>query len=295
MPASKMMFDQAAGLQHINRYRPVRVICVASGKGGVGKTNVSVNLAIALSRQQKSVMLLDADLGLANVDVLLGLHPTYNLAHVISGERTLEEIILTGPGGIRIIPASSGIKHMTELSTAESAGMISAFSELNDSLDVLLVDSAAGISDSVITFCRASHDVIILACDEPASITDAYALIKLLSQNYGVDRFHILANRVPGNREGRELFAKLLKVCDRFLDVTLDFFGVIPEDPQLVRAVQAQRAVVEAFPGSRSASAFQRLATQLEHWPMPRTANGYLQFFIERLVSMDYQDEARAE
>lgn len=276
--------------------RPVRVICVTSGKGGVGKTNVTVNLAMALSLQNQSVMLLDADLGLANVDVILGLHPLYNLSHVISQERTLEEVIMTGPNGIRIIPASSGVKRMAELSTEENAGLVSAFSELNDSLDVMLIDSAAGISDSVVTFCRAAHEVVVVVCDEPASITDAYAMIKLLSQDYDVDRFHILANRVLTTQEGRDLFTKLVKVSDRFLDVTLNFFGSIPEDPQLRKAVQAQRAVVEAFPGSRSAEAFHRLATQIiGRWPMPRTASGYLQFFVERLINPDYVFEERVE
>jgi len=277
-------------------HRPVRVICVTSGKGGVGKTNVTVNLALALSLQNQSVMLLDADLGLANVDVILDLHPLYNLSHVISQERTLEEIILAGPNGIRIIPASSGIKRMAELSPEENAGLVSAFSDLNDSLDILLIDSAAGISDSVVTFCRAAHEVVVVVCDEPASITDAYAMIKLLSQDYDVDRFHILANRVLTAQEGRDLFTKLVKVSDRFLDVTLNFFGSIPEDPQLRKAVQAQRAVVEAFPGSRSAEAFHRLAAQIiGRWPMPRTASGYLQFFIERLINPDYAFEERAE
>ncbi|MCP5195780.1 MAG: MinD/ParA family protein [Gammaproteobacteria bacterium] len=279
-----------------SHHRPVRVICITSGKGGVGKTNITANLALALSLQNQSVMLLDADLGLANVDVILGLHPLYNLSHVISQERTLEEIIIAGPNGIRIIPASSGIKRMAELEPEENAGLVNAFSELNDSLDIMLIDSAAGISDSVVTFCRAAHEVVVVVCDEPASITDAYALIKLLSQDYDVDRFHILANRVVTAQEGRELFTKLVKVSDRFLDVTLNFFGSIPEDPQLRKAVQAQRAVVEAFPGSRSAEAFHRLATQIVgRWPMPRTASGYLQFFIERLINPNYALEERAE
>lgn len=288
--------DQNASMNMPTHHRPVRVICVTSGKGGVGKTNITVNLALALSLQNQSVMLLDADLGLANVDVILGLHPLYNLSHVISQERTLEEIIIAGPNGVRIIPASSGIKRMAELGAEENAGLVNAFSELNDSLDIMLVDSAAGISDSVVTFCRAAHEVVVVVCDEPASITDAYAMIKLLSQDYDVDRFHILANRVVTAQEGRELFTKLVKVSDRFLDVTLNFFGSIPEDPQLRKAVQAQRAVVEAFPGSRSAEAFHRLATQvISRWPMPRTASGYLQFFIERLINPDYAVEERTE
>jgi flagellar biosynthesis protein FlhG len=296
MPSAETTTNQAAGLQQLNQRRPVRVICVASGKGGVGKTNITVNLGLALSLQGQSVLLLDADLGLSNVDVVLGLNPLYNISHVLNQERTLEEVIITGPNGMRIIPASSGIKRMAELTPAENAGIVSAFSELNESLDVMLIDSSAGISDSVVTFSRAAHEVIVVVCDEPASITDAYALIKLLSQDYGVDRFHILANRVTTSREGQDLFAKLVKVTDRFLDVILNFFGAIPEDPQLRKAVQAQRAVVEAFPGSRSAEAFHRLATQIiGRWPMPRTASGYLQFFIERMINSTYSSEERDE
>ncbi|MDX1656076.1 MAG: MinD/ParA family protein [Candidatus Competibacteraceae bacterium] len=291
MAASKANEDQAAGLRQLNRSRPVRVICVTSGKGGVGKSNVTVNLAMALGKRQQNVLLLDADLGLANVDVILGLHPAYNLSHVLNGERTLEEVMVTASHGVRVIPASSGIKRMAELSQAEHAGVIGAFSELSEPVDNLLIDSAAGISDSVVTFSRAAQDVLVVVCDEPASITDAYALIKLLSREHGVGRFRILANRAASNQEGRELFDKLLKVSDRFLDVTLDFLGAIPEDPQLRKAVQSQRAVVEAYPSSRSAVAFQRLAAQVETWPMPRQAGGHLQFFIERLIQPAHPQE----
>ncbi|MGB2681961.1 MAG: MinD/ParA family protein [Candidatus Competibacter sp.] len=286
MSAAESFYHQAAAaVQQPTSHRPVRVICVTSGKGGVGKTNISINLALALSQQQQKVMLLDADLSLANVDVILGLQPHYNLWHVINQERTLEEIILNGPNGIRIIPASSGVKRMAELTPEENAGLVGAFSELNDSVDILLVDTAAGLADSVVTFSQASNDVLLVVCNEPASITDAYAMTKLLSQDYGVDHFQILANRVANAQEGRELFNKLVRVTDRFLDVTLNFCGFIPEDPQLRKAVQAQRAVLEAFPNSRSAEAFHRLATQIiGRWPRPRGASGYLQFFVERLI-----------
>ena len=184
MPDTRDM-DRAAGLRRGAKGHAVRVMAVTSGKGGVGKTNVSVNLAAAMINNGKDVMLLDADLGLANIDVLLGLNPTYNLAHVLNGSRSLEEVIVKGPGGLKIIPAASGIKNMANLSPAEHAGLIKAFSELSDRLDVLVVDTAAGISDSVISFTRACQEVIVVVCDEPASITDAYALIKVLSRDYG--------------------------------------------------------------------------------------------------------------
>lgn len=291
MAASELSQAKITRSQQHDQPQPVRVICVTSGKGGVGKTSITVNLALALAHLQKRVMLMDADLGLANVDVLLGLHSAYNLSHVINGERTLKEIIITGPRGVKIVPASSGIKRMAELSPAEHAGVISAFSELNDSLDVLLIDSAAGICDSVIAFSRASQDVVVVICDEPASLTDAYALIKLLSRDYGINRFHILPNRVTSVQGGWELFNKLLKVTDRFLDVTLNSLWAIPDDPQLRKAIQSQRAVLELYPHSRSSAAFQRLATQVERWPMPHAASGYLQFFIERFVNYRYGEE----
>ena len=282
-------YDQAAGLRRAAKAHPVRVIAIASGKGGVGKTNISVNLGVSLASMGKDVMLLDADLGLANVDIMLGLHPNYDLSHVLNGERTLEEVICTGPQGMRIVPASSGIQHMAELSTAEHAGVIRAFSELSFSPDVLLIDTAAGISDNVVTFSRAAQEVIVVVCDEPASITDAYALIKLLNREYGIYRFRVLTNRVQSVQDGRALYNKILKVTDRYLDVALDFMGVVPEDEFLRKAVQRQRAVVEAFPRSKSALAFKKLATKADSWPVPASAGGQLEFFVERLIMASQQ------
>lgn len=275
-------FDQAAGLRRMAR--PVQVIAVASGKGGVGKTNVSVNLSVALALNGRQVVLMDADLGLANVDLLLGLHPRYNLSHVLNGERTLEEILVEGPAGMKIIPATSGTKHMAELSPAEHAGIIRAFSELSQGIDVLVVDTAAGISDTVTSFTRAAQEVLIVVCDEPASITDAYALMKVLNREYEVYRFHVLANMARSAQEGRDLFVKLSRVTERFLDVTLDFVGAIPHDEYLRKAVQRQRAVVDAYPRSRAALAFRAVAQRVEKWPVPRVAGGHLEFFVERLI-----------
>lgn len=280
----EFMVDQAAGLRRVANPRPVRVIAVTSGKGGVGKTNVSVNLGTAMANEGKSVLLMDADMGLANVDVLLGLRPTYNLSHVIRGELTLEEIILPSTNRFSIIPASSGLKSMAELSPAQHAGIIRAFSELSQNLDVLLIDTAAGISESVISFSRAAQEVIVVVCDEPASITDAYALIKLLNRDYGVHRFRILANMVQGAQEGRDLYNKIVKVVDRYLDATLDFMGTIPHDEYLRKAVQRQRPVVDAYPRSKSAMSFKKLAKKTDNWPVAMIAGGHLEFFVERLI-----------
>jgi len=264
--------------------KPVRVIAIASCKGGVGKTNVSVNLAISLSNAGKKTLILDADLGLANIDVMLGLQPKYTLHDVFSGHKKLTDIVIDGPAGIKIIPASSGIQKMSELSTAQHAGLIQAFSEYNDDVDVLLIDAAAGISDNVVTFSRAAQEVIVVVCDEPASITDAYALIKLLHRDYNVYRFHILSNMVHSAQEGRSVYEKLTRVSDRFLDVALDYMGFVPFDDFLRKAVKRQRAVVEAYPRSKASISFKNLAERTQKWPLPKMAEGHLEFFVERMI-----------
>ncbi len=284
MHTLKETVDQAAGLRRMAKPRPVQVIAVTSGKGGVGKTNVSVNLAAALAMRDRRVLLMDADLGLANVDVLLGLQASQNLSHVIDGKCDLEDIILPGPGGARVVPASSGTKRMVELSHAEHAGVIQAFSDLTEDLDMLVVDTAAGISESVVRFTQASQQVVVVICDEPTSITDAYALIKILSRDYGVHRFHVLANMARSPHEGRYLFKKVAKVADRFLDVTLQYLGTVPFDDYLRKAVQQQCAVVEAYPNCWSSITFKKLARRVDNWPRPLGARGHIEFFMERLI-----------
>lgn len=264
--------------------KPARVIAVTGGKGGVGKTSICTNLAVALARRGNEVMLLDADLGLANVEVLLGLKSAHNLSHVLSGELELEDIVVAGPAGVKIVPGSSGVARMAALSAAERAGLVQAFSGLQAPLDFFLVDTAAGITGDVIAFTRAAQEVVVVVCDEPASLTDAYALIKVLSRDHGVERFHMIANMVGNAYEGRKLFQKLCSVTDRFLDVVLAFLGAIPYDEQLRKAVQRQGAVMDLFPRSRAAASFNQLATALEAWPRPAAARGHLEFFMERVV-----------
>lgn len=269
----------------VSATRPVRVVGVSSGKGGVGKTNVCVNLGVALARLGRRVTLLDADLGLANVDVLLGLKPTRTLEHVLNGECTLAEVLLEMPSGLKIVPASSGVREMAALGAQGQAQIISAFNSIAGSMDTLLVDTAAGIAPDVLGFLAATQDVIVVVCNEPTSITDGYALIKVLNQTQGVDRFRVVVNMVGPGERGQAVFDKLRRVTDRFLDVCLDYSGAIPMDAQLRKAVSRQRAVVEAFPGSDSARAFDALARRLESWPMPSGPRGHLEFFIENLVT----------
>ncbi|NQZ22324.1 MAG: MinD/ParA family protein [Colwellia sp.] len=278
------MNDQASGLRKMKDSQQVKVIAVSGGKGGVGKTNVSLNTAIALGQLGKRVLVLDADLGLANVDVMLGLRVKRNLSHVLSGECELDDIIIEGPAGINIIPATSGTQSMVDLTPSEHAGLIRAFSDMRTQFDVLIVDTAAGISDMVLSFCRASQDVMLVVCDEPTSITDCYALMKLLSRDHGVFKFKVVANMVRSPKEGQQLFGKLAKVSDRFLDVALELVGVIPFDENVRKSVRKQQAIVEAFPNSPAAIAIKSLANKLIQWPVPNHPSGHLEFFIEQLL-----------
>jgi flagellar biosynthesis protein FlhG len=280
-----MIEDQASSLRRMNQSRLIKVIAVTGGKGGVGKTNVTLNTAISLAQQGKRVMVLDADLGLANVDVLLGLRVEKNLSHVLSGECTLDEVLVEGPYGIKIAPATSGSQSMTELTPIEHAGLIRAFSELQSQIDVLIVDTAAGISDMVLSFSKASQDIMMVVCDEPTSLTDAYALIKILNKEHGVFRFKIVANMVRSMREGDELFSKLSKVTNRFLDVALELVAVIPFDENVRKSVRKQKAIVEAFPTSPAAMAIRKLAKKAVEWPIPNQPGGHLEFFLEQLVT----------
>lgn len=282
---SKTIQDQAAGLRNIERTKPVKVIAVTAGKGGVGKSNVSVNLALALSAQNKKVMLLDADLSLANIDIMLGLHAKYNLSHVIQGVCHLSDIILQGPNGIQIIPAASGTEFMSQLTPVELAGIIDSFNELTDDLDYMIIDTAAGISDTVLSFTRSSQDLIVVVCDEPTSLTDAYALIKVMSKRYEWTHFHIVANMVRTMRNGRELYNRLLKVTEQFLDVQLDYLGAIPFDENVHKSVKKQKALLVAFPDSNASVSIRELATQVANWPYKPSLGGNTSFFLERLVA----------
>ena len=281
--------DQASGLRMLRPTQKVKVISVTGGKGGVGKTNITLNMAIAMAAQGKKVMVLDADLGLANVDVMLGLRVHKNLSHVLRGECTIDDIIVEGPHGVKIIPATSGTQSMTELSRAEHGSLIRAFSDLKSPVDVLLIDTAAGISDMVLSFNRAAQDIVVVVCDEPTSITDAYALIKLLCNEHGVTKFKIVANMVHSLREGQELFAKLTRVTDRFLDATLELAACIPFDNKIRQSVRKQKVIVDAFPKSPASLALRSFAGKAAAWPVPSLATGHLEFFIENLLQNQSQ------
>lgn len=263
-----------------------KVIAVCSGKGGVGKTNIATNIAIALAGSRRDVCLLDADVSLANIDVLLGLTPRHNLSHVVEGSVELDNMMLSGPDGVRIVPASSGNFRMTDLPPASQAIIIQSFATLQQQPDVLVVDTAAGISPEVARFVQGAQYPVVVIRDEPASLTDAYALIKVFSEHYGVRRFHIVTNQTSTRYAGKQLFDRLVNVTGRFLDVVVQHLGDVPDDPYLVKAVREQRAVVDAYPVSPSATALLRIAGAIDALPPSRDAKGGIEFFFERLLNI---------
>jgi flagellar biosynthesis protein FlhG len=278
--------SQASGQLGAVGLPPVRVICVSSGKGGVGKSNIVVNLACALDLMGKKVLILDADLGLANIDVLLGLSPRENISHVLQGKRQLREVLVSGPGNIRIMPASSGVQELTRLTDEQKLQFLQLLDELETDVDILLVDTGAGISDTVLYFNLAAHERIVVVTPEPTSLTDAYALIKVLYTRHGERNFRILANSVHNEKAGKSLFAQMSKVADHFLDgISLDFLGSIPHDPDVSRAVLQQKALVEAFPNAPAAKAFITIAEKIRK-SAPHPNNGTVQFFWKRLLKV---------
>jgi flagellar biosynthesis protein FlhG len=263
---------------------PVQVIAVTGGKGGVGKTTVAVNLAASLASRGKQVMLLDGDLGLANVDVFLGLTPRLTLADVLAGNCSLEEILLDAPQGFKVVPAASGIAQLAELDTLTHLGLVRAFGDITSKVDVMVIDTAPGIAGSVLHFSQAAQQVLVVLCDEPASLTDAYALIKILSRDHGVKQFRVVVNQVRGRGMGQALFQRFERVATRFLSVDLDYVGEIPEDAFLRRSIREQRPVVSAYPSAPASVALKTLAQRADNWPVADGPRGNVEFFVERLI-----------
>lgn len=271
----------ATGSRH--SYGP-RVISIASGKGGVGKTNLAANLAFALAKSNQKVLILDADLNLANIDVLIGLTPQFNLHHVFKGEKTLSEVMLEGPGGLQILPGSSGIMELASLTESQKLYFLEEMEELSKEIDILLIDTAAGINDNVIYFNLAAQERIILLTPEPTSLTDAYALIKVLSSRHAVKRFRIVVNQVASEKEAISVFKKLSLVCDRFLDsLSLDYLGQIPYDQKLKKAVRSQKLVTEMFPDANSSKMFKSISEQLISEEPDLTDDGNIKFFWQKM------------
>ncbi|MCD6138735.1 MAG: MinD/ParA family protein [Deltaproteobacteria bacterium] len=262
-----------------------RVISVTSGKGGVGKTNIVGNLAIAFKMLGKRVLILDGDLGLANIDIIFGLNPAYNIKHVISGEKDLADVIVNGPRGIRIIPAGSGLHELVHLSQGEKLNLLNEFDRLDEAFDIFLIDTGAGISSNIMYFNMASEERIVVVTSEPTSITDAYALMKVLFKKYGTNTFKLLVNMVESTRDAKSVFLNLSNAVEHFLsDISLEYLGFVPKDENVARAVKQQRAVIECYPESASSKEFHELACRLLASSKDMASDGNIKFFWRKLI-----------
>mgnify|MGYP003288665929 CR=1 FL=1 len=264
--------DQAEQLRKLvkTQERPqtaARVITVTSGKGGVGKTSIAVNLAIQMQRLGKRVIMLDADFGLANIEIMLGVRPQYNLADLMFRGKTLTEIITTGPEGIGFISGGSGIQELARMTKEQVIYLTQKLVELDSMADVIIVDTGAGIADNVMEFVTASSEVILVATSEPTSITDAYSLLKALNRRAGFSREHtsikMISNRVDSEAEGYQLYEKMSVVVDKFLNIQPEFLGNIPQDSYIKNAVMVQKPITVAYPNSPAAKALHAIAVKL--------------------------------
>lgn len=242
-----------------------RVLTVSSGKGGVGKSNLALNVGISLAQSKKKVLIMDADVGLANMDILIGLTTRNNLSHVFSGEKSLDEVIAEGPGGIHLLPAASGVEWITRLSQEQKIDFLQKIDALNGLYDILLIDTGAGISSNVLYFNLAAQTRIVVVTPEPTSLTDAYALIKVLCRSYQQKNFEVVVNLVQSEREGLEVYRNLTAVSDRFLDVRLGYLGHVRRDETLGKAVLRQVPVVEAFPDAAVSRDYRAIAQKILH------------------------------
>ncbi|TVM17150.1 flagellar synthesis regulator FleN [Oceanidesulfovibrio indonesiensis] len=261
------------------------VFSVTSGKGGVGKTNLSANLSMALAETGKRVVLLDADLGLANVDVILGLAPERNLFHLFREGESLESILLDTGYGFDILPASSGVSEMLSLSTGQKLELLEAMDYLEDKVDYLVVDTGAGINDNVVYFNLAAQERIVVLTPEPTSLTDAYALIKVLKLEHGMEHFKILVNMARTPDAAKEVFTRLYRACDHFLDgVSLDLLGSIPHDSAVRKAVIKQVPFLKHAPDSPASKAVREAAKRIQTWDVATNLDGNIKFFWKKLL-----------
>lgn len=299
-----MVVDQADGLRQLVKKNCVeisctkiiknnpenskytRVISVTSGKGGVGKTNIVGNLAVSFRRLGKSVLVLDGDLGLANIDIIFKLNPSYNIKHVINGEKSISEVIVEGPEQISVIPAGSGIQDLVQLTQGQKLNLLNEFDALEEKYDIFLIDTSAGISSNVIYFNIAADERIVVATAEPTSITDAYALIKVMYTKYGVHTFKLLINMVENEQDAKNVYENLSNAIVRFLKgISLEYIGYIPKDCNLEKAVKKQSTVIRKYPQSASSKSFMDLAKRLLARSTYISNDGNIKFFWKKLVN----------
>ena len=292
------MIDQADNLRNLlnNTNRKdresldlsARVITVTSGKGGVGKTNFSVNLAIQFSKMNKKVVIIDADFGLANIEVIFGIMPRYSLANVLKGEKDIEDVLTDGPFGIKFISGGSGLKELTNITEKQMSYFINNFSYLDAIFDIIIIDTGAGISKSVVNFIKASDETIIVTTPEPTSITDAYALIKTIKEERGhMPKFKMVVNRVDDEEEGVEIYEKINRASGKFLNVQIEDLGCIPYDRYLVKAVKKQEPASMLYPNCSFTKALEKIGSKMMDMDYVETSQSVgIKGFMKRLVNI---------
>ena len=269
--------------------RPIRTITVTSGKGGVGKSNVVASLAVSFARSGRKVMILDADLGLSNIDIIFDIAPKYTIQHILSGEKRLADVLADGPYGIKILPASSGIQELTELDEFQRLRLMEEFEAYEDDIDILLIDTGAGISENVAFFCVASQETIVVTTPEPTAMTDAYALIKVLFTQYQEKDFKILVNSAKNSEDAFEVFRRLSLASEKFLNISLDYLGFLPVDDSIPKAVRQQKTFIDAYPDSMAAGNLRVIASKVLEDDAEGKIKGSLQFFLGNMLRKDLQ------
>lgn len=299
------MMDQAEQLRRLIRQQEhqaqqlARVVTVTSGKGGVGKSSIAVNLAVQMKRLGKRVVVFDADFGLANVEVMLGVRPQFNLADLMFRGKTLAEIITEGPEGIGFISGGSGIQELARMTREQVIYLTQKLVELDSVADVILIDTGAGIADTVLEFVAASSEVLLVATPEPTSITDAYALLKTLNRRADFSRestsIKMISNRIKNEAEGRNLYDKMSLIVNKFLNIQPEFMGMIPQDDAVSKAVMQQKPVTLAYPQSPAAKAIQAIAAKLCDDPEPEVKRGITGLFSELIRTKIKKARSRKE
>ena len=278
---AKQMKDQ---LNTVNPKSRANVLAITSGKGGVGKTNIVANLGFMLAQLGKKVLIVDADLGLANIDILLGLTPKYNLSHVIMGEKTISEIIIKGPGNISILPASTGIQELTQLTKDQRINILTQLDSALESIDILLIDTAAGISSNVMYFNATAQEILVVVTPEPTSMTDAYALMKVMSQKYSENTFRLVVNLASSPNEAYEIYRQLTLVSNRFLDISIDYLGYVLADENMTKSVKQQKLICSIYPDSDGSKCFASLADRIYKLSPSKLPEGDSNFFWTKLM-----------